>query len=155
MRSEAPGLLPVLRSRHQVDLLTLLLLHPKQDYTIAELARRLSIPQSTVSVEVQRLMDAGILAARAAGRARIVRADPDSPLVAPLTELLILTFGPKAVVADEFAELDAARSPPRLVQPAQTPIARSRWRMTQRVSPVLPCSASKDSEAPPAAATML
>jgi len=81
MRSEAPGLLPVLRSRHQADLLTLLLLlHPKQDYTIAELARRLSIPQSTVSVEVQRLMDAGILAARAADRARIVRADPDSRL---------------------------------------------------------------------------
>jgi predicted nucleotidyltransferase len=83
-----------------------LLLHPEQDYTIAELARRLSIPQSTVSVEVQRLTDAGILAARAAGRARIVRANPDSPLVAPLTELLILTFGPKVVVADEFAELD-------------------------------------------------
>jgi len=107
MRSEAPGLLPVLRSRHQADLLTLLLLHPEQDYTITELARQLSIPQSTVSVEVQRLTDAGILAARAAGRARIVRANPDSPLVAPLTELLILTFGPKAVVADEFAELES------------------------------------------------
>jgi DNA-binding transcriptional ArsR family regulator len=106
MRSEAPGLLPILRSRHQADLLTLLLLHPEQDYTIAELTRRLSIPQSTVSVEVQRLTDAGILAARAAGRVRIVRANPDSPLVAPLTELLVLTFGPRAVVADEFAELD-------------------------------------------------
>jgi predicted nucleotidyltransferase len=106
MRAEAPGLLPILRSRHQADLLTLLLLHPEQDYTIAELARRLSIPQSTVSVEVQRLTYAGILAARAAGRVRIVRANPDSPLVPPLTELLILTFGPKVVVADEFAELD-------------------------------------------------
>jgi predicted nucleotidyltransferase len=106
MRSEAPGLLPILRSRHQADLLTLLLLHPEQDYTIAELARRLSIPQSTVSVEVQRLADAGILATRAVGRTRIVRANPDSPLVPPLTELLILTFGPKVVVADEFTELD-------------------------------------------------
>jgi hypothetical protein len=28
MRSEAPGLLPILRSRPQADLLTLLLLHP-------------------------------------------------------------------------------------------------------------------------------
>jgi predicted transcriptional regulator len=69
MRSDAPRLLPVLRSQHQADLLTMLLLHPAQEFTISELARRLSVPQSTVSGEARRLADAGILADRAVGRA--------------------------------------------------------------------------------------
>jgi DNA-binding transcriptional ArsR family regulator len=105
MRSDAPKLLPVLRSQHQADLLTTLLMHPDQEYTIAELAQRLSIPQSTVSGEVRRLADAGILGVRPVGRARLVSANVNSRLVGPLTELLTLTYGPHVVVADEFAGL--------------------------------------------------
>jgi DNA-binding transcriptional ArsR family regulator len=106
MRSDAPRLLPVLRSQHQADLLTMLLLHPEQEYTITELAQRLSVPQSTVSGEVRRLAEAGILAGRAVGRSRLVRANASSRLVGPLTELLTLTYGPHVVVADEFAQLE-------------------------------------------------
>ena len=106
MRSEAPRLLPVLRSQHQADLLTMLLLHPDEEYTIADLARRLSVPQSTVSGEVRRLADADILAVRPAGRSRLVRANTSSRLAGPLTELLTLTYGPHVVVADEFARLE-------------------------------------------------
>jgi len=106
MRSDAPRLLPVLRSQHQADLLTILLLHPEKEYTIAELVRRLSVPQSTVSGEVRRLADAGILAVRPVGRSRLVSANKDSKLVGPLTELLTLTYGPHVVVAEEFADLD-------------------------------------------------
>ena len=105
MRSDAPRLLPVLRSQHQADLLTMLLLHPEQEYTIAGLAQRLGIPQSTVSGEVRRLADAGILAVRPVGRSRLVRANVSSRLAGPLTELLTLTYGPHMVVADEFADL--------------------------------------------------
>lgn len=105
MRSDAPVLLPVLRSRHQADLLTLLLLHPGAEYSVSELASRLSIPQSTVSGEVRRLADAGVLVVRAVGRSRLVRANPNSPLVPALTELLTLTFGPHVVIGDEFARL--------------------------------------------------
>jgi DNA-binding transcriptional ArsR family regulator len=105
MRSDAPRLLPVLRSQHQADLLTMLLLHPEQEYTIADLAERLRIPQSTVSGEVRRLTDAGILAVRPVGRSRLVRANANSRLAGPLTELLTLTYGPHVVVADEFADL--------------------------------------------------
>lgn len=106
MRSDAPSLLPILRSQHQADLLTMLLLHPQEQYTITELAQRLSIPQSTVSGEVRRLVDAGILADRAVGRSRLVQANAQSRLVAPLTELLTLTYGPHVVVAEEFAGLE-------------------------------------------------
>lgn len=37
--------------------------YPEQEYTLADLAERLRIPQSMVSGEVRRLTDAGILAA--------------------------------------------------------------------------------------------
>jgi DNA-binding transcriptional ArsR family regulator len=105
MRSDAPTLLPILRSQHQADLLTMLLLHPDDEYTIAELARALSMPQSTVSGEVLRLAEAGILATRSVGRSRLVSASRESQLVGPLTELLTLTYGPHVVVAEEFAGL--------------------------------------------------
>jgi len=84
----------------------MLLLHPDTEYTIADLARRLSVPQSTVSVEVRRLADAHILAVRPVGRSRLVSANAGSRLTGPLTELLTLTYGPHVVVADEFAGLD-------------------------------------------------
>jgi DNA-binding transcriptional ArsR family regulator len=105
MRSDAPRLLPVLRSQHQADLLTMLLLHPDEEFTIAELVQQLAIPQSVVSVEVRRLAEAGILSIRPAGRSRLVRANGGSPLAAPLTELLMLTYGPHVVIHDEFASL--------------------------------------------------
>jgi DNA-binding transcriptional ArsR family regulator len=105
MRSDAPRLLPVLRSQHQADLLTMLLLHPDEEFTIAELVQRLAMPQSVVSVEVRRLAEAGILSIRPAGRSRLVQANAGSPLAAPLTELLMLTYGPHIVIHDEFASL--------------------------------------------------
>jgi DNA-binding transcriptional ArsR family regulator len=106
MRGDAPRLLPVLRSQHQADLLTMLMLHPDDEYTIADLARRLSAPQSTVSGEVRRLAEADILAVRPAGRSRLVKANTNSRLAAPLTEILTLTYGPHVVITDEFADLD-------------------------------------------------
>jgi DNA-binding transcriptional ArsR family regulator len=110
MRSEAPGLLPILRSQHQAELLAMLLLHPEQEYTIAELTQRLRIPQSTVSGEVRRLADAGILTVRPVGRSRLVRANVTSRLTGPLTELVVLTYGPHVVVADEFGDLQNVAS---------------------------------------------
>jgi len=101
-------MLPILRSRHQADILAQLLLHPGQEYTITELSSRLSIPQSTVSDEVQRFVGAGILAVRAVGRSRLVRANTDSRLVGPLTELITMTYGPHVVIAEEFSRIAGA-----------------------------------------------
>ncbi|MGH3501426.1 MAG: ArsR/SmtB family transcription factor [Nocardioidaceae bacterium] len=109
MRSDAPGLLPIFRSRHQADLLTLLLLHPDREYTITELSSTLAIPQSTVSGEVRRLADAGVVSVRAVGRSRLVRANTESRLVGPLTELLTWSFGPHVVIRDEFRDLAGAQ----------------------------------------------
>ncbi|MPZ01012.1 MAG: ArsR family transcriptional regulator [Actinophytocola sp.] len=109
MRRDAPTLAPTFRSQLQGDLLAVVLLAPEQEWTISDLARRLGAPLTSVQNEVSRLIGADILTSRKIGRARLVRANRDSPAVAPLTQLTLVTFGPHVVVADEFADLGADR----------------------------------------------
>jgi len=105
MRSAAPALLPVFRSRLQADILAALLLHPDRESSLSELARQLGAPLTTVHGEAQRLIGAGLLTRREAGRSVMIRANPGSRLTAPLTELLRLSWGPQHVIAEEFANL--------------------------------------------------
>jgi DNA-binding transcriptional ArsR family regulator len=109
MRREAPALLPIFRSRLQADILVALLLRPDQELSLTDLATRLNAPLSTVHGEVRRLTDAGLLARREQGRSVLVRADLGNRLTAPLTELLVMSWGAPQVVADEFAGLDGAK----------------------------------------------
>jgi DNA-binding transcriptional ArsR family regulator len=80
-----------------------LLLHPDQEYGVSELAERLGVPLSTLHREVVRLDRAGLIASRTQGRNRLVRADTSHPAASALTQLLEVTFGPRAVVGEEFA----------------------------------------------------
>lgn len=105
MRSDAPALLPIFRSRHQADLLTVLLLHPDRSYSLTDLSRRLGVPLTTLHREAQRLTDAELITVETAGRTRLFRANTRNRAVGPLTQLLLITFGPHAVIADEFADL--------------------------------------------------
>ncbi len=107
MRSDAPALLPILRSRHLAEILTLLLLHPDAEYSLSELAATLDLPLTTVQREVARLTGSGLIRERRVGRARLVSADPASRYTRPLTELLTLAFGPHLVIGEEFGLLDA------------------------------------------------
>lgn len=109
MRSHPPALAPIFRSDHQARLLTELLLHPDEELSLSDLAHRLGIALSTVHLEVGRLVDAGVLSQRLIGRNRMLRADTGSRLVRPLTDLLLVTYGPATVIAEEFAEIDGAR----------------------------------------------
>jgi predicted nucleotidyltransferase len=103
MRSEGPALLPVFRSQHQAELLMWLLLHPEQEYGVTDLADRLGVPLSTLHREVVRLDQAGLIVSRTLGRNRLVRANTAHPATPSLTQLLEVTFGPRVVVAEEFA----------------------------------------------------
>ena len=105
MRSEAPPLLPIFRSRNQADILAWLFLHPDREYSVSEIADRMSIAVSTVHDEVKRFIAAGILRERKVGRARLLRPEPTSRLFKPLSELLLMTFGPRHVVREEFASV--------------------------------------------------
>src|SRR5579864_2607799 len=108
MRSAAPALLPVFRSRLQADILAALLLKPDEEHSLTELADRFGAPLSTVHGEVRRLTDAGLLQRRQAGRSAMLRANPDNRLTGPLAELLFLSWGPLQVVAEEFSGLEGA-----------------------------------------------
>lgn len=99
--------MPILRSQPQAELLTALLLHPDNEYTITELSRTLGVPLTTAQREVNRLSEAGLITERRVGRTRVVRANQASRYHRPLTELLTLAFGPHVVIMEEFTEVPA------------------------------------------------
>jgi MarR family protein len=105
MRSAAPPLLPIFRSRLQADILAALLFDPQKEHTLTELAQRFGAPLSTVHGEVARLTDAGLLRRRSVGKAALVAANTQNRLIEPLTELLVRSWGPTQVIADEFGKL--------------------------------------------------
>ncbi len=80
-----------------------LLMHPEQEYGVTEMAGRLGVPLSTLHREVVRLDEAGLLRSRTQGRNRLIRANVDHPAAKALAQLLEITFGPRAVIAEEFA----------------------------------------------------
>jgi predicted nucleotidyltransferase len=95
----------LLRSRLQADLLTLVLLSPGREWTLSELAARVGASVSSAQREVVRAEQTGVIASRRVGRTRLVAA-ANSPLTGPLTELLLRSFGPRQVLAEELAAVD-------------------------------------------------
>jgi predicted nucleotidyltransferase len=102
MQAPPPALLPLLRSRQQADLLTLVLLAPGREWSLTELAGRTGASVSSAQREMARAQDAGVVSSRRVGNTRLVTA-ADSPLTGPLTELLLRSFGPRQVLAEELA----------------------------------------------------
>ena len=104
MQAEAPPLLPLLRSRLQAELLTLLLLSPGGSGRSLELAGHVGASVATAQREVSRAEQTGVVTSRRLGNTRLVAAAA-SPLTEPLTELLLRSFGPRQVIAEELASL--------------------------------------------------
>ncbi len=59
--------------------------------------------------EAERLVHAGLLTDRRLGRSRLLQANTSARITRPLTELLMATYGPQLVVADEFADVPGAK----------------------------------------------
>src|SRR5919198_2109072 len=98
-----PALLPLLRSRLQGDLLALLFLHPDQEYSLSEAATAIGASVKAVQQEATRLVTAGLIADRRRGNLRLLRAISNSLISRPLTDLLMVTYGPLPVLADALA----------------------------------------------------
>ena len=109
MRTKAPLLAPVFRSDGQARLLSALLL-ADDELSITDLAERADLAYATAHREVARLIDAGILTERHVGRTRLIRGNPDSPLTAPLREILAVVSGPVVLMAEEFGRVDGIES---------------------------------------------
>lgn len=86
-----------------------LLLHPSEEYGVTDLARWIGVPLSTLHREDPCLDGAGPIASRALGRKRLLRANLDHPAAPALARLLEVTFGPRTVIAEEFAIPEAER----------------------------------------------
>ena len=105
MRTAAPALLPVFRSRLQGVLLALILGQPDREWTLEELASSSREPYQTVGNEVRRLQGAGLAVVRTVGRSKFLRANMASPYFEPLAQLVLMSFGPPLVVSEELATL--------------------------------------------------
>src|SRR5262245_57095439 len=110
MRTSAPSLLPLLRSRAQGDLLALLYLHPDRDYSLTEAADLIGVSVKTVHTEASRLVAAGFVSDSRRGNVRLLRAATGTPVSRPLTDLLAVTYGPLPVLTDLLAETRGVRA---------------------------------------------
>ncbi len=108
MKTTAPPLLPLLRSRLQGDLLSLLYLHPDKEYSLSELARLLGTSARMIHYESERLTDSGFVANRRVGNVRLLRAISESPVARALQELLMVTFGPLPVLTELLDHVSVA-----------------------------------------------
>ncbi|HET6919283.1 MAG TPA: winged helix-turn-helix domain-containing protein [Jiangellaceae bacterium] len=105
MRPRDPPLLPILRSRLVGDLLALLASDPQRWRTLDEIAARTGGAYPTVTREVRRLEQAGLIEVEVVGRSKRIRLNVANPLHAPLAELMVRAFGPVVVVGEEFGGL--------------------------------------------------
>lgn len=101
-----PQLTPFVRSDAVGAFLAETLGHPEREVSLAELGRRTGVSPAVVHREVQRLIDVGVLQDRQEGRNRLVRAERDHPLHAPMREIVQPTYGPGPVLREAY---DAAR----------------------------------------------
>ena len=105
IRAADPVLAPLFRSDTQARLLAELLL-PAAEMNVSARAEHLGILYGTVHREVRRLLDAGILSERRVGNALLISGNPDSPLVAPVRQILSTVAGPTAILKEELAQID-------------------------------------------------
>jgi DNA-binding transcriptional ArsR family regulator len=109
MRTEAPLLAPIFRSDGQARLLATLLLGG-DELSLTELAERADLAYPTAHREVARLLEAGILTERTVGRTRLIKANSDSALTAPIRDILLVSTGPVVLLAEELDKIDDVES---------------------------------------------
>ncbi len=105
-RTPAPLLLPIFRSRQQVELLALLLGDPALELSLSDLAARLGTPYPSVHREIERAEAAGLVTSRKVGNTRLVRANTASPYFEGLAQVLTRAFGVPAVLAEVLRGID-------------------------------------------------
>lgn len=98
-------MMAIFRTQVQGDILARVLL-TNEPVPVADLARELEAPLSTVAREVNRLASAGILGVVRQGRGSLVSGNEANPAIVPLRDLVAVAFGPRYVVAEEFAGMD-------------------------------------------------
>ena len=93
-----------------MQLLGELFIYAAEGRSISELSAATGIPQATVSREVARLEEAGLLRSVRRGRLRLVQANDHLAYYPELRALLLKTIGPAAVLRHRLADISGIDS---------------------------------------------
>lgn len=110
MKAPASSLAPILRSDAQGRILARVLVDPDARYSLTDLVNWSGTSMPTVQREIDRAEDAGLVTTEKIGPTRLVQANPVHPLYAPMRQLILATYGPPAIVAEEFASIEGAET---------------------------------------------
>lgn len=110
MKVSAPSLAPMLRSDTQGRMLARIFADPAKEYNLTELVAWTGSSMPTVSREVDRAEQAGIVRSHKTGPTRLVSANEDHPLFPAIHQLILGTYGPPVVIAETFATLTGAEA---------------------------------------------
>lgn len=108
MKVPAPSLAPILRSDAQGRILACVLADPDTTHSLSDLVARARTSMPTVSREVGRAEQAGLVITEKVGSSRQVRANVGHPLHDAVRQIILATYGLPKVVAEELANLEAA-----------------------------------------------
>ena len=103
MKVPAPTLAPILRSDAQGRILARVLTNPDASHSLSDLVAWSSTSMPTVQREIDRAERAGIVTTEKVGPTRLVRANVSHPLHDPFRRIILATYGPPAVIADELS----------------------------------------------------
>lgn len=109
-RTGSPTILPMLRSEGQARVMTAVFISATEPRSIAEIARDAGVTTRVALIEVDRLIDAGLVTEQRRGRARLITPNTANPAVAPLTTLLEVTFGPEPLIKDALHAVDGIQA---------------------------------------------
>ena len=109
LREPPPAVFPVFRSRLTVAVLARLYTGD-DECSVAELAAAASTDTGTMTREVRRLEEAGVVRSRMVGRTKLVRADDEAPFYQSLRDLVVIVLGPAEVLGEELAGLDGMQA---------------------------------------------
>jgi predicted nucleotidyltransferase len=109
LREPAPAVFPVFRSRLTVAVLARIYIGD-DEYSVAELAAAAGTDTGTMTREVRRLEEAGVVRSRLVGRTKLVRADHEAPFYQSLRDLVVIVLGPAEVIGEELAGLDGVQA---------------------------------------------
>lgn len=110
MKTPAPTLMPLLRSNAQGRILARVLADPETGHSLSDLVAWSGTSMPTVKREVDRAEQAGIVTTEKIGPVRLVRANARHPLHDAVRRIVLATYGPPVVVADEFEDVDGAEA---------------------------------------------
>lgn len=101
MRKSAPAVFPVFRSRLTTAVLARTYVGA-DELSVSELARMAPTDTGSMTREVSRLEEAGVLRTRHIGRTKLVSANQDAPFYPMLRDLVTVVLGPAEVLSQEL-----------------------------------------------------